>query len=413
VIDGRKDRLRIIHLAFEDHLRPGSGGGGVRTREINRRLATRHDITVVTARYPGARRRVEDGVAYRPLGWNLGHLGSMATYHLAIPFFLLSRRADLVVEDFAAPVSSVLVPLWTRCPTIAVVQWLAARETSKRYHLPFYWFEERGMRMHRRFVAVSEAIADRLRTANPTADIRVVYSGIDHPASDPGRACRQDTGAPSRGPDLLYLGRLELQPKGLDLLVEVVEQLGDIPDLRVVIAGDGPHGADLADLIEGKGLSDRIELVGRIEGEAKWRLLTSARVLVLPSRYESFGLVVAEAGAAGTPVVGWALPPFEEILEPGGGRLVPPFDVPAFAAAVRDTLSEGADDAVRARLQVAARRLQDRFGWDRAAAEQEDAYRAAAGPGPRPRRPFHLPFALRPSHLVRRPYIWVEPDDGT
>jgi glycogen(starch) synthase len=410
VIDRSTDRLRIIHLAFEDHLRPGSGGGGIRTREINRRLATRHDIMVVTARYPGARQRVEDGVVYRPLGLNLGHLGSMATYHLAIPFFLLSRRVDLVVEDFAAPVSSVLVPLWTRSPTVAVVQWLAARETSKRYHLPFYWFEERGMRMHGRFVAVSEAIAGRLRTANPTADIRVVYSGVDYPALVPGSARRQDTGPPSRGPDLLYLGRLELQPKGLDLLVEVVERLSDIPDLKVVIAGDGPHGADLAALIQSKGLSDRIELVGRIEGQAKWRLLTAARVLVLPSRYESFGLVVAEAGAAGTPVVGWDLPPFEEILEPGGGRLVPPFDVPAFAQAVRDTLSEGADDAVRARLQVAARRLQDRFGWNRAAAEQEQAYLAAAGPGPRPRRRHRAPshFAFRPSRLIRRRGIWVE-----
>ena len=364
-------RLRILHLAFEDHRRPGSGGGGIRTREINRRLAARHDITVVTSRYPGARARHEDGVQYRPLGLNLGHLASMATYHLAIPLHLLFRRPDLVVEDFAAPISSALVPLWTGVPTVAVVQWLAADETSKRYHLPFWWFEEAGMRLHGSFVAVSEAIAARLVQANPAADIRVVYAGVDCP----GDVFWQPSTTEAL---VVFMGRLEFRPKGLDLLLDVVEQLRDLPGLHVVVAGDGRHRSQLEALIRERALDGTVDLIGRVDGRDKWELLARAAVVVQPSRYESFGLVAAEASAVGTPVVAWALPSFKEILGAHSGTLVPAFEVSAFADAVRARVLDAKDSATVESAQKVATEVRARFSWDRAAELQEKAYLAAA-----------------------------------
>lgn len=375
-------RLRVLHLAFEDHRQPGSGGGGIRTWEINRRLASDFDLTVVTTRYPGARRRVEGGVTYRPLGAGGHPLLGQATYHLAIPFYLLwHRRVDLVVEDFAAPMSSALVPLWTRRPTVAVVQWLAARETSRRYNLPFFVFEELGLRIHRRFIAVSESIAGRISAANPDADVRTIHAGVDFPddLAVPG---------PAVSADILSLGRLELQPKGLDLLIEAVEQLSDIPDLRVVVAGDGPHRAEFEKLVADRGLAGRIRLVGRVAGPAKWRLLAGSKVVAMTSRYESFGLVAAEAVAAGTAVVSWALPSLVEILDPLDGRLVEPFDVAAFAAALRRALADWDHPDALSRRAEASAAARARFDWDRAAADQAEVYRAAARTGRRllPRR---------------------------
>ncbi len=64
--------MRILHLAYEDPRQPGSGGGAVRTREINRRLAADHTITAVVAAYPGARPRDEDGVHWLPIGLRTG-----------------------------------------------------------------------------------------------------------------------------------------------------------------------------------------------------------------------------------------------------------------------------------------------------------------------------------------------------
>jgi glycosyltransferase involved in cell wall biosynthesis len=328
---------------------------------------------VVVARYPGARRRFEDGVEYRPLGLNLGHLGSMASYHLALPFLLMRRRADLVVEDFAAPMSSALIPLWTGRPTIALVQWLAADETSRRYGLPFWWFEEVGMRLHTRFVAVSESIAERLRRANPEARVDVVYGGVEIPDGLDEIVAASRRPAEGSRPTLLYLGRIEIQPKGLDVLLDVAERLKGVP-FRLVIAGDGPHASQLRALISDRDLSDRVEMIGRVGGAAKWELLARADAVAMPSRYESFGLVAAEAAAVGTPVVAWDLPSLREILPPALARLVTPFDVDAFYREVRAALE--VTDGVRwkAGSGGTSQAIRERFDWDNAALLQESAY---------------------------------------
>ncbi|MDR0359572.1 MAG: hypothetical protein LBJ87_08940, partial [bacterium] len=95
--------LRILHLAFDDVHRPGSGGGAIRNHEINRRLAQRHEVTAVTVTYPGCRERIEGGVRYVQAGRRLGYFGSILTYFAAMPLVIWKHRSDLVVEDFVAP----------------------------------------------------------------------------------------------------------------------------------------------------------------------------------------------------------------------------------------------------------------------------------------------------------------------
>lgn len=382
-----EEGLEILHLAFEDHRRPGSGGGGVRTHEINRRLAGHHRITVVTTRYPGARRRVEDAVTYRPLGLPLGYFGSIISYHLGTPLLVLLTRPDLVVEDFSAPMSSMLVPLWTSQPTIAVVQWLFAAETSRRYRVPFFLAEGWGLRLHRHFVAVSEFMADRIRAVHPGARIQVVYPGVA--ASRPGLPGDGDhssvTDIRSSEATLLYLGRLQAWDKGLDLLLGALSRVTEhLPDARLIIAGDGPDRAEVESLACSLGLTDRVSFVGRVDGEAKWELLRRASVLAVPSRYESFGLVVLEALAVGTPVVGFELPPLKEVVTPDCGVLVTPFDVAALADALRATLS---DPRLRARMGEMARSRAQLFSWDEAAIAQEKAYLEAVDDRAARRRP--------------------------
>ncbi|MGH9094568.1 MAG: glycosyltransferase family 4 protein [Acidimicrobiales bacterium] len=367
--DGRPaGGLDILHLAFEDHRRPGSGGGGIRTHEINRRLAANHRVTVVTTRFPGARRRTEDGVTYRPLGLPLGYYGSILTYHLCTPFLLLWRRPDLVVEDFAAPSSSTLVPLWTPQPTIAVVQWLFAAETSRRYRVPFYLAEGWGVRLHRNFVAVSAYMAEEIRALNPGACVDVVYAGVD--------PVRRGGGGPKvRTAGIVYLGRLQAHAKGLDLLLSAFARLSeDVPDVRLTLAGDGPYRAQLEALAVSLGVAGRVSFPGRVEGDAKWELLQRAAVVAVPSRFESFGLVALEALAAGTPVVGFDLPALREIVTAECGLLVTPFDVGRFAEALADVLS---DPARVEAMGVVARARADLYSWDTAAAAQEKAYLAA------------------------------------
>ena len=148
---------------------PGAGGGSLRTHEIGRRIAASHALTVLVQRFPGCVDRVEDGVQYTHVGIGAGRtrLTRVLGYMVMLPLAVRRRPADVVVEDFFAPVSSIAAPLWTGRPTLGMVQWLNAREKAAQYKVPVDLVERFGVRRHHRVVAVSEGIAAQLRTSTP------------------------------------------------------------------------------------------------------------------------------------------------------------------------------------------------------------------------------------------------------
>ncbi len=366
--------LRILHLAFDDHRHVMSGGQAIRSREINRRLAARHDVTVVTMRYKGARKRIEDGVRYVPAGINAGYFGRMLTYFPALPLVLLRHPSDLVVEDFAPPISSAAVPLWTRRPVVGVVQWLFAQQKSRQYKLPFFVVERLGVRSHRRLIAVSAPVADQLKALNPRAAVDVISNAV-----------QVQDGAPVRKTtDLLFLGRIDIHAKGLDLLLQAFKRISSQTEARLLIAGEGHGTRHLLRLRSELGLDDRVIPLGRVDGEAKQRLLASAAVVCVPSRYETYGLVPLEALAAGTPVLTFDIPTMRALFGADCGVQVPAFDVEAYAQAMVELL--GAPERCRAMGQ-AGQRLARRVDWDVLADMQEAVYlEVAAGAQARWRR---------------------------
>lgn len=359
-------RISVLHLAFEDHRRAGSGGGAYRTHEVARRLAERHQVTVVTTTWRGARDRVEDGVRYVHVGLPGGYLVEVLSYFLCLPFVLRRLDADVVVEDFAAPMSSALVPLYERRrPIVALVQWLNAEEKSAQYHLPLHLVQRLGVRLHTRFIAVSEDIATRLRRANPAAEVTVVPNGVDRTAFDIDEP---------KGADIVYLGRIEIAQKGIDLLVQAVARVRDRLPGRVLLLGDGPDRAAVEAMVRDAGLDEVVQLVGRKSGADRLRLLSSARLTVMPSRFETFGIVAVESHAVGTPVLAFDIDCLRAVVPQGTGRLVPAFDVAAFA----DALADMADDpAGMAEAGQRGRAFARRFDWDLVAAQQEALLLAA------------------------------------
>lgn len=348
---------------------PGAGGGSVRTQEINRRLAAQgFEVTVLTTRYPGWQERVQDGVRYVPIG--LGNGGSRLTrlvaYVLRLPFEVRRRRgtADLVVEDFFAPFSTMAAPLWTKRPTIGVVQWLHARDKALQYKLPLHWVERWGVRKHRRLISVSGGIAGNLAALNPAVHVDVIGNGVDPAAWKP---------TPRRGQDVLFVGRLEYGHKGLDLLVAAWARCHTEVDGMLLIAGTGPDEAKLRELIHEAGLSERVRLLGWLSGDEKFRALSNARLVVVPSRHETFGLVAIDALATGTPVIAFDIPCLREIIPSGVGWVVEPFDVGAFADEISRRYAQPDLEAVAEE----GRRFAAGYNWDALAGRQAEAYRAA------------------------------------
>jgi glycosyltransferase involved in cell wall biosynthesis len=368
--------MRILHLGFEDPRRPGSGGGSVRTREVNRRLADRHDITVVTAKFPGWRDRTEEGVRYLHAGVEAGYVGSVASYFLALPWLARRLDYDLLVEDFGAPISSALAPLWSKAPCVGMVQWLFAREMARKYHLPVHLVERLGVRTHRRMIALSGDLAARLRAANPGAEVEVIPEGVDRQAFD---------AVAERRHAAVYLGRLDIHQKGLDCLLDAFAEAAPSTGATLVIAGDGPDRDALIERSRRLGIRHRVEFCGRMEGAAKFALLASARVVCMPSRYEAFGIVAVEALACATPVLAFDIDCLRQVVPADAGRLLPVGDVTAYANALVELLDQ--PDTCLA-LGQRGRRFARRFDWDEIADRQEQVYlravrRSAADAGVR------------------------------
>ena len=274
--------------------------------------------------------------------------------------------ADLVVEDFFAPFSSMAAPLWTRRPTIGVVQWLQAREKSAQYHLPLHLLQSFGVRSHRRLVSVSADTADALRALNPKLQVDVIGNGVDRALFDEPQQA---------GRDVVYIGRLEFGGKGFDLLLEAWRRIAERVEGRLVIAGEGHDEDRIRREVARLGLTDRVRFVGWVRGEEKGRLLAGARVVAMPSRVETFGIVAVEALATATPVVAFAITSLREVVPEGAGFAVPPFDVQAYADAL-ERLCTDPDLAVA--MGSAGRVFAAGYDWDALAARQAEVYRASA-----------------------------------
>jgi glycogen(starch) synthase len=369
--------LHVLHLGFEDPAMPGAGGGSLRTHEINRRLvADGMDVTVLTTRFPGCVDRVQDGVRYVHVGAGPSgsRLSRLLGYVLGLPAAVrrhargraADRAADLVVEDFFAPIASMAAPLWTRRPTIGVVQWLQAREKSAQYHLPLHLLQTFGVRHHRRLVSVSHDTADQLRALNPRVEVDVIGNGVDRALFDEPQQA---------GRDIVFIGRLEFGGKGLDLLLDAWRRIHDRVDGQLVVAGGGHDEARVRREVARLGLTDRVRFAGWVGGAEKARLLAGARAVAMPSRMETFGIVAVEAFAAATPVVAFGIPSLREVVPEGAGFAVAPFDVGAFAERL---VRLGTDPDLALAMGAEGRRFAAGYDWDTLAARQAEVYRSAA-----------------------------------
>jgi phosphatidylinositol alpha-mannosyltransferase len=170
---------------------------------------------------------------------------------------------------------------------------------------------------------------------------------------------------------LLFVGRAE-ERKGLPVLLRAFEALHAVGvPARLTVAGATPEEVEPY-LLDVQG----VEVLGRVSEEEKWRLLHEADLLCAPSLGgESFGMVLTEAFAAGTPVVASDIAGYRAVARDGvEGVLVPPGDPAALGEALHDL---AIDPARRERMAACARERAQRFAWENVALEVMDAYRDA------------------------------------
>ncbi len=201
------------------------------------------------------------------------------------------------------------------------------------------------------FLANSHEMASGL-TASLALDpnrVRVIQNPID--LDEVVRLSREPLPTPPARPFIVTAGRLEYQ-KGQDVLLAAFAASETARQLDLVIIGRGSREHQLKRQAAELGVADRVKFVGFTANP--WAWFAKARLFVLPSRWEGFPSVVAEAQACGTPAVVTSCDfgPREVVENGASGLVVPPGDVDAFGAAMDRLLTE---DGLASRLAARGR----------------------------------------------------------
>ena len=182
------------------------------------------------------------------------------------------------------------------------------------------------------------------------------------------------------GPTVAFLGRVDEPRKGLTVLLAALPELvRRVPDVHLLVAGPGDAG-HVTGLVP-KGLERHVRVLGLVSDTDKPRVYAGATVYCAPNTHgESFGIVLIEAMATGTPVVASDLEAFRRVLEDGrAGVLVPVGDSAALAAALADLLG---DPARRAALSAAAAAAVTAYDWSTVTTQIVEVYETVAAAAP-------------------------------
>jgi glycosyltransferase involved in cell wall biosynthesis len=257
--------------------------------------------------------------------------------------YLRQERPDALI---AAMSHSSVIALWARKLALVRTRIIATEHTSissvlsksvrfRERILPFCvkwssrWFDE--------IVAVSEGVADDLAVWGqvPRSRIKVIYNPVLNAGrpKDPSQAAPHAWFAPNEPPVILGVGRLAPQ-KGFDVLIRAFARVRQQQMARLIILGEGEQRARLGALARQLGVEADVWLPGYEENPQSY--MARARVFVLSSNYEGFGVVLVEALATGVAIVSTDCDSGpREVLNHGQyGTLVPVGDIEALAEAI-------------------------------------------------------------------------------
>ena len=344
--------------------------------EIYRRLAERHEITLVCGLFPGADSEAEiNGIRILRVGSAASYGRSRLGYCFNAIDQLRKLNWDLWVNEFSA-FAPLRVPAAFRRRGLLFFQHFMGHHALIKRPLVggVSWLaEERVLRSYDRILTVSPSVKDRIGRKLKGRDVSMdcVFNGV---------AERYFALEPVEEPYALYFGRIDIHTKGLDVLISAFARLvADYPQVNLKLAGRGSAKqlVKVSELVRREAVTDRVEVIANVSAEEQGELLRRALLVCMPSRYEGWGMVAVEAAAAGKAVIGTDISGLRDAIRDGEtGLLVPAGDATALASAMRTLVT---DDERRRWLGAEGRKWARNFDWNLLAKEQEGVYLKALG----------------------------------
>lgn len=359
--------MRIIIFNWQDRTHPQAGGAETHLHEIFGRLASRgHDITLVVCHYQGAAREEEiDGI-------HIVRIGNRSTYNFSAPLWWLRtgrhRGYDLVIDDINK--IPLLTPLYVNRPVLALVHHLfgsAIFTEAGPVAGSYVWLTEQMIPIVYRstpMVVVSdstrkECVEAGLRNEN----ISVIHNGVDVDRFP------MTVGSKAPTPTITYFGRLK-RYKSVDHVIRAFAiAVRDVPNAHLEIIGRGDDEQRLRSIVSELSLQDSVTFQGFVDDQRKVELLSSAYVVVNPSKKEGWGITNIEANACGTPVISADSPGLRDsVSNDVSGLLYPYGDIEALARMIARILT---DTNTRTSLSEGAVGWARHFSWNQSAQQME------------------------------------------
>jgi glycosyltransferase involved in cell wall biosynthesis len=371
---GRGNRaLRILILTWRDGDHPEAGGAEVYVERTSQLLAAHgHTVSLFSAAFPGASRRVDRGNVRI-----LRRGGRLTCYLRGLQLLrTLGRDVDVVIDVHNG------VPFWSPLASRAPVVSLVHHVHRDQWPIIFGpvlgrlgWLIESRLApiVYRRcqYVTVSKATQADLSGLGVDPDrIAITYSGNDIPEDLSSYAEVER----SAGPSLMVLGRL-VPHKHFETAIDIVADLTTrFPDLTLDVVGGGYWDDELRAHATRRGVSDRVRFHGFVDEHTKRTLLSRAWVVLMPSHKEGWGLTIVEAGLHGTPAVAFSFAGgvTESIIDDETGMLAD--DVAQMTDQVEHLLT---DALLRQKYGDNARRHAQSFSWENTTLQLEAALNRA------------------------------------
>ena len=360
---------RILCFDSDTHFSGYPGGQARFTRDFVEPLGLEHSVEIVTV--GPFEERWHGPVRFRTLVRS-----EEVTRRTQLAFARRQRQFvhreagnfDLIVENFIPPIGPSTLPRLTSTPVIGLANFSFWDEMSAKYHLPFERLTKRRLTSYQWIATTHESVTKKIQRLSPKTDVRTISQLIESDA----------VWNELPGTRVLFLGRPDAHQKGLDLLVRAIHYLGkDAPPID--IAGFDAGNPTWRALVDRWPLPDSVVVHGYVTGGDREDLLGTARVLVLPSRYEGPSYIPLEAAIRGIPTVAFELSCFEDRRD--AMYLATPFEVEDLA---RHIVSAFHELDVYQKKRQAAQEIAKVFQNQNPRADFADLVRTVLGTSRRP-----------------------------
>lgn len=346
----------IVFSNYDSLSNPYYSGGGARAiHEVGLRLARYHKVQVLCGQFHGSNDNEIDGVSYKYIGSKLfgPKLGQFA-FCIALLKWIKHINFDIWIESMTPPFSLMQLPLYTRRPVCFLTQVWVGDAMWKKYHIPIYLYEKVALKVYKLGITTSKFLKEQFQRINPNCEIVVIPNGV--------RKHWLSQEPSDKKNHILYAGRIDIQQKGLDILLKAISIVRDKLHYKLQIVGKGTASEEklLKNQIKRMNLANYVVWIKHATEEQLAEAFRQAIVFILPSRYEASPLVIPEAFAFGVPVIMSDIPELAEYPQDACLKFKACCPEELASAIVRLTL----DKNLLAQMSKAAKQQAAKYDWD-------------------------------------------------